>query len=279
MRPGRVSSAALAGIVFPPLVFLTLAAPHVIAESAGWEDLPELTDALDDVDYHDLYAGPQDHAYLDIAAAWFDYSNQTDLVRFVLKVKDATQLESPPVGWTLACSFHGEVTFEDEALGTLGYFWTKAADADGLNSGVRWDATSSSSRVGSLPAVKHTFNAKLAEPGYFEFFVERPQLLQFGDVVVNLAGVCYESFDPAGNGGVLINNGDGAESASSYSFQEIRRIKGPSGEKDPIEALGPEATAVSDGASRSAAEGTPGFAAITVTAVLAFLAILRRLPG
>lgn len=230
------------------------AAPSGLSQS-GWvlgtEDLPELPDAADDVEYDPLYLGSRHHAYIDLVAAWFTHDNSTDRVTLHLKVADARALESDLSGWWPSCRVAGTLTHDGGVLATLSYSWYQYPNGTRVH-GVTYDPGDSAPAWGSMQSrsLEHGFTADLGRPGYFRFDVDRLVLLQVGDAFEDPDGLCRELYAPhAGNGGIgpglapIYQNTDEARSEAAYSFAELRRTRSPDGVYDPIERLPAEGAA------------------------------------
>lgn len=266
--------------------------PTVSAQNGlilGTEDLPELPDGVNDVQYDPLYNGPRDHAYIDLVAAWFDHDPVSDEVIFTMKVSDATALASTLDGWWPECRVLGALRQGEEVTGRLRFEWGRAPNGT-VDHRVRVDSTESPT-PGSVPngrALKHAYNERLAEPGYFEFRVARADLLQDGELFENPTAVCLEWYAPHAGQGVigpalapLYTNQDDAESQAAYSFKDLRRARGPDGVKDPIEALPETATQMPSEPSAAESDATPGLpfamALLAISAALSTRSRTRRI--
>lgn len=272
--------AGIRTLLFAALLLVS-AVPAADAQSTlifGTEELPELIDAGDDVAYDPVYPGAQDHDYLDVASAWFSHDPQEGVVSLNLKVADASMLASGTAGWTIQCQFAANMRGQGEETGRILYYWTKDDRTDELRSGVDWTPVQSGNvNVGDTrPDIKHTFEATLAEPGYFVFGITQQQLLLLGDEFVDLAATCYEVFDPTSEVGVLFNNGDAASSEGSYSVKELRQTKRHDGSFDPIEKLPTETVTPTTGETEPGR--TPGFGFVAALALLASFTLMRRRP-
>lgn len=272
------------------LVLATLAAPTGAGQATylifGSEDLPEVPDATGDIQYHPLYVGSKDHAYLDFTAGWFEYDTAADLVKVTIRTADARNVGSVAPGWQIGCSVSGNLTVDGEFIGRLYFGWSRAANSSELVSFVSWERGQADFATDDSGLLPHDFEATLDEPGYFRVWVGRDRLQALGHHFETPIGSCYEVQPvpvPASTPTPVFNpayNVDDAPSEAIYSFQERRQTRTSAGDVvDPIEQFEREnGTAVPSSGSALTTEGkTPTLgAAVALLAIGASLLVLRR---
>lgn len=245
----------------------------------GSEELPELPDPADDVRYGPTYTGEQNHTYLDLQAAWFNYSAQSDEVILTMKTGNATSLLSPPPSYTIACTVNGTVAGNE-----LRIEWRRWANQSTLRSQVMFVTKTGAGATIDNRLLKHEFEAELGDPGYFRFAIPRLDLLNLGERFEAPRGLCREYFDvtygptsfSAGFPGQPTNT-DAAEANSVFSFREGKRLPGPGDPPLPIERAEREnATAAPQTSKTPMDERTPFIAFGMAAASIVAVAIVRR---
>ncbi len=263
--------------------------PNAASQSGiilGTEELPELPPSGPPT-YGAAYTGARDHTYLEIMAGWFSYENDTDEIVWTLKTADGRGYANPSADWSIACSARGNVT--GGSPGSLRFGWGRGAGEDGRPFVSFTYAAGNSGGVGQTTgdSIDHRFASRLEEPAYFEFRVNRSDLLHYGAQVEDFYGRCSETYTPSPEVGVVTGQTmpNYAESTSKaiYSFLELRRVQAPDGSLDPIEKLErANQTVVPSVTTTAPSEGTPtmGLAATMLAlALIGFAGRQFRKPG
>lgn len=268
-------------VAWAALVFL---APTGVAQGLllGNEEFPELPPS-GPPQYAPTYGGARDHDYLRLLAGWFAYDNSTDVVVWTLKVEDGSGYQNPPPDYYIGCAASGNITVDEERFGTLHLSWTRSPGRDG-SSGVRF--TYAEGNMGGTgqtfeDRIPHGFRGSFDAPAYFEYRINRSDLLRYGTQIQDFAGRCSEFYEPHPYAILLsrfTQNFAESESDAAYSFEELRRVRGPDGRWDPIEEY--EQTAAPPAAPTTAPvpDQTPALssAATILLAAAGFsLAVLR----
>ncbi|HEX9816271.1 MAG TPA: hypothetical protein VGB18_04770 [Candidatus Thermoplasmatota archaeon] len=269
-----------------PLALLaaTLLFPMAASQS-GWilgtEELPELP-AAGPVTYGPLYGGPQDHEYLRILAGWFGYENVTDTVVWNLKITDATKITRVRSDWSVSCVMRGNLTTDGAIVGNLAYAWGQRPNGS-TSHGVRYSPGDSSAVSESVQAreLPHEFLIRIEAPGYLRFDVNRTTLLQLGDQLQDPAGYCWELYAPFYDQTALTGQYNYARADSfshaAYSFRELRRVRAPDGQLDPIERFEREnVTGVPTAEARPTAASRTPPAGVTGIFLAVFVAVCWR---
>lgn len=227
--------------VFLVLVGLVLMLPGAASQGGlifGTEELPELPPS-GPPSYAATYTGARDHSYLEILAGWFSYDEASDEIVWTLKTTDGTGYANPPADWAIGCSAGGNVT--GGTAGFLRFTWGRAPDTSGSSSVSFTYAAGNQGGIGqtSTDRVDHRFASVLEAPAYFEFRVNRSELLDYGAQVEDFTGQCSEGYAPVGAAdlvtGEVTTNSAESSSKAIYSFIDLRRVQGPDGSLDPIE--------------------------------------------
>ncbi|MBI2078315.1 MAG: hypothetical protein HYT80_08120 [Euryarchaeota archaeon] len=218
----------------------------------GTETSPELVDAAGDVKYDQRYLGPKSLAYLDVLSGWIDYDNSTDRVAFHLKTGENRALERRSAENMYGCTLHGIIRLDGAIVGNLTVSWTKRNGGTGIAS---FATVREPDDFYGGKTIHHGFAAAFDEPGLYTWSLNRSDVLLHADTIEALAGGCVESGSPSQTFFELYRNSDQAESKSAFSFRELRRIAGPDGAKDPVEAYQPPTTATTEPVADTAAAG------------------------
>lgn len=260
------------------LVAVVLLAPVTVASTMIWgtEEKPELADPAGDVQYSQLH-GNEEAPFIDMTAGWISYENQTDRVTFTVKVVDATALESPGQEYHLECNTTIGVEHDEVIIGSLSVFWAKNQGETNLVSRIEWnpDGERGGSAIAPRTSLDHDFGYATTAPGYYNWTVDRPALLQYGDILRGWDASCMQVLT-AGGLRVIYSNFDDGESQSAYSLSELRRLSGPGGEPDPWETASPEPATPS--ATSPAETAMPGIASM-LAVLLAYVVVSRRGSG
>jgi hypothetical protein len=245
-----------------------LFAPLASAASYGTEAQPELVDVTGDVSYHDMHVGAQDHDWLDLMSAWFEYDNATDTLVTTIKVQDAEALSSPPSDWLIYCYVRGDVVADDEVKGQLTFRYVQPSGQQEHESRVEFESDPGKTVQGfdANEQLRHEYELKATAPGYHVFRTDRALMQQLADRIEGLEAWCLDEYMPAANFGVYAN-GDNVESQAEYSFTELRPVRAPDGTELPPD-VEPEGT----NASESPEPGSSSPAA-TVPLLLACVAL------
>lgn len=199
----------------------------------GTEDGPELPDAVGDVQYHPLYVGAKDHAYIDFAAAWFEYDHATDEILLTMKTPNSEGMSTAAATWNVGCAVRGILVADGEAMGRLSFAWSVNSN-DQPEGGVSWQAMEDESAVsGTLRSVGSGFTYALGAPAYFRWHVARGNLTLLGDVFEEPSGYCFEFLE---NSVALVINEDFAESDAVYSIADAQHF-GPGLESEAGDAV------------------------------------------
>lgn len=267
------------GVVCALIPLASAEAPLVL----GTEDLPELPDAAGDVTYSPAYLGGN-ASYLDLTAAWWDFDNATDEVRFTFRMTSTERLAMSPSGLEASCLVTANITAEEKMVGYIQYIWTQPANHSDLETYVlytEWDGVSATTG-GEIAWIQHKFTSELGTPAYLSLAVDRAEYLSRGDAVEKPFAECRETIEPmplrpeSQRQGVDLAS-DRATSEAAYSFQELRRQRDPSGQEVPFEDLPAEDTlAPSSDAEPPAADQTPAIPWIAVLGMITVAAVFHR---
>ena len=271
--------------LFVLLATLTLLIPVTASQRGlilGTEELPELPPS-GPASYPATYTGARDHTYLEILAGWFSYDNHTDEIVWTLKTADGQGYANPNPDWSLGCSTRGNVT--GGTPGSLRIGWGRAAGEDG-NSWISFTyAAGNSDGLGQTrtDSIKHRYSGRMEAPAYFEFRVNRSDLLHYGAQIEDFDGQCSESYSPRPEVGVVtgqtMTNHARSTSKAIYSFAELRRVQSPDGSLDPIETFERANQTVGPSSATSApSEGTPAMGWAATILALALIGFVGRRP-
>jgi DNA-binding MarR family transcriptional regulator len=237
IKKTKVDSSVRALFLVPIVLLVFL--PRAQGEALPLEsDEAVLTDPVGDVIYAPGYPGTRDHDYLDVEALWLQYLDESDEVVLLLQVHDATALATPVVERTTWCHLQVDVFVDGRKAGNLTY--NVYTDVNGsIASSVRWTNHVSSGDFwrleGENPELPHTFEARLARPGSFEFRLPRAALLLWGDSFNRVWINCGEWIDPTRRASVLFNNYDEASADTRFDLTQLTPESPPPGPEAPWE--------------------------------------------
>lgn len=233
----------------------------------GTEDLPELPPS-GPPSYATTYTGARDHDYLEILAGWFSYDAERDEIVWTLKTADGEAYRSPPLDWRIGCGAGGNVTVGADVQGKLRFGWSQPPGQTGTSSVTFRYARGNMAGTGETfqDPIVHRFTSVFETPAYFEFRVNRTDLLRYGDAVESFEGNCSESYMPseyAFLASEFTTNSADSSSDAIYSFSELRRVQGPDGMLDPIEKFERTNQPVAPATTTTVSEGgTPSAGAL-----------------
>jgi hypothetical protein len=267
----------------PTLLVATFLLPTIAAQPLllGTEELPELP-ASGPPQYATTYTGPKDHDYLQILAGWFAFDDAADEITWTLKVPDGKAYASPPEDYLLRCLVEANITRGEERVGFLSIDWVHNGDrADSRVTFSRAQGVSGGPTQYTSEDVAHRFDARLGSPAYLEYRILRPDLLAFGDEIRDFVGHCEEFYYPleyAALAADATTNSAASKSDAVYSFTELRRVRGPDGNLDPIEEFERTATPEANPTTETsgAEQRTPAFVAMIAATALAVAAVILR---
>lgn len=256
------------------LAALILIAPSVAAKPLlGTQTMPELEDQKGDVAYSPAYVGEQNHDYIDVDRGWLAYDETSDTFTFALLTGDATLLTSPTQLWVINCQVTFEAMIDAGNVGDIMFSWNKLADDPEVYGGVtryepESDAVASSGGRGT--AIESSFNFTLADPGWFQWTVNRTDLTRWGDVLVNPTAVCSEQLSPREGTTFAVNNRDTASSETRFEMASLGSRPAENGENNehPSEPMSPSAP-------RDSTTAVTWFATVCALIVSTFLARRR----